>query len=508
MMRAIAQKRTAIPQTIPAKPSTPTLAQRGHGAEVSSTNRIWRALGNQAVQRMVQPKLQMSEPGDECEQEADRVAAHVMRMPEPAAVLTAPKQINRKCAGCEEEEHEKEYKLQAKPTAAARPAGEAPPIVHGVLRSPGQPLDPDARGFFEPRFERDFADVRIHDDAQAARSVREVGALAYTVGRHIVVDPTHYRRGSTEGRRLLAHELTHVLQQSSTPPLVQRQTAGCQELLTEPGATSLVAGRVVHAILATHFRATVQGATTVAIPGASAGPLRSDAICGGDSKVIDPQIIGGASGFGLPDLARRTPAGVLQVAEIKPAVLPCLVDGEEQELRYIDQGNAQDQQQQAWRASLGVSVVTPMPSNAYPPPVLHLVLPGVTAQLKTAWCTPGLLAYSVTASGEPVVVPVPQSRRSEERERLRSEATSRGLVVATGAAAGIAAGVAGRALWKHFWKVVITRFAVRGAVAAGLAAADGPLPIGDLIALGLTLVTIGQIIADWDDIWREADRLA
>ncbi|WP_276140294.1 hypothetical protein [Rhodococcus sp. T2V] len=201
------------------------------------------------------------------------------------------------------------------------------------------------------------------------------------------------------------------------------------------------------------------------------------------------------------------PAGVLEVAEIKPAALPCLIDGEEQELRYINQGNAGDPQQQAWRASLGISEVIPMPSSAYTPPVLHIVLPGVTAELKTAWCTAGLLAYSVTVSGEPVVVPVAQPRRTEARERLRAGAANRGLVVAAGTA-GVVAGVAGRALWKHFWKVVVTRFAVRGALAAGLAAVDGPLPIGDLIALGMTLVTIGQIIADWDDIWREADSLA
>jgi outer membrane protein OmpA-like peptidoglycan-associated protein len=93
----------------------------------------------------------------------------------------------------------------------------APPIVHEVLRSPGQPLDQATRSYFEPRFGHDFSKVRIHADARADRSARAVNALAYTVGRDIAFADGQYSPGSPSGRHLLAHELTHVVQQQATP---------------------------------------------------------------------------------------------------------------------------------------------------------------------------------------------------------------------------------------------------------------------------------------------------
>jgi hypothetical protein len=83
-----------------------------------------------------------------------------------------------------------------------------------VLRSPAQPLDSAARAAMEPLFHRDFSDVRVHSGPQAAASAHAVGALAYTVGRDVVFGAGLYAPGSTAGRRLLAHELTHVAQQA------------------------------------------------------------------------------------------------------------------------------------------------------------------------------------------------------------------------------------------------------------------------------------------------------
>jgi hypothetical protein len=88
-----------------------------------------------------------------------------------------------------------------------------PPIVHEVLKSPGQPLDADTRAFFEPRFGRDFSNVRVHADAHAAESARSVHALAYTVGQDLVFGRQQYLPQTVAGRRLIAHELTHVVQQ-------------------------------------------------------------------------------------------------------------------------------------------------------------------------------------------------------------------------------------------------------------------------------------------------------
>jgi hypothetical protein len=89
----------------------------------------------------------------------------------------------------------------------------APPIVHEVLRSPGQTLDAATRAFFEDRFNRDFRGVRIHTDSRAAQSARSVNAHAYTVGSNIAFAATTFSPGTNEGRRLLAHELAHVAQQ-------------------------------------------------------------------------------------------------------------------------------------------------------------------------------------------------------------------------------------------------------------------------------------------------------
>jgi hypothetical protein len=89
-----------------------------------------------------------------------------------------------------------------------------PGSVHPGLNAPGQPLDSDARGFFEPRFGRNFSAIRIHADEAAARSARDLGARAYTVGNSIAFAADAYAPRSTEGRALLAHELVHTVQQS------------------------------------------------------------------------------------------------------------------------------------------------------------------------------------------------------------------------------------------------------------------------------------------------------
>ncbi len=104
--------------------------------------------------------------------------------------------------------------LQRRPMAPLKSLM-APPIVHEVLRFPGQPLDPATRAFMEPHFGHDFSRVKVHTDAKAAESARAVNALAYTVGRDVVFGGGQYIPGTTLGRKLLAHELTHVVQQSN-----------------------------------------------------------------------------------------------------------------------------------------------------------------------------------------------------------------------------------------------------------------------------------------------------
>lgn len=111
--------------------------------------------------------------------------------------------------------------LQRRPASWTEPAT-VPPIVREVLRSPGRPLDPATRTFMEQRFGHDFSRVRVHSDARAAESARAVNALAYTVGRDVVFGARQYAPEDSGGRRLLAHELTHVVQQG--PALRATQT--------------------------------------------------------------------------------------------------------------------------------------------------------------------------------------------------------------------------------------------------------------------------------------------
>ncbi len=110
------------------------------------------------------------------------------------------------------EEQKKRLNLQRQATTEAA-LSYVPPIVHDVLSSPGKPLSSETRAFMEPRFGHDFSKVRVHTDAKAAESARAVNALAYTVGTDVVFGTMEYAPGTMGGRRLLAHELTHVLQQ-------------------------------------------------------------------------------------------------------------------------------------------------------------------------------------------------------------------------------------------------------------------------------------------------------
>jgi len=178
------------------------------------------------AQLRLQAKLTIGSINDPLEQEADRVADQVMRMLAPeVAPTSATPQVSRKCAGCEADEEEKLQKKEARTAEAA--SSKAPPIVHEVLRSSGQPLDAGTRTFFEPRFGRDFGGIRIHTDAKGAESARAMNALAYTVGQHVVFNASQYTLHNQLGRRLLAHELVHTLQQGAAqqPEVALRQAA-------------------------------------------------------------------------------------------------------------------------------------------------------------------------------------------------------------------------------------------------------------------------------------------
>jgi hypothetical protein len=172
--------------------------------------------------KRLQPKLVVGGAHDQAEREADRVAATVMQGFGSSAGDTSGIMPNVQRASTEPS------------TSGPEPA--APPIVDRVLAGSGQPLHPGAQRFFEARFGRDFGSVRVHTDAEAASSARAVDAHAYTVGNHLVFGASRYAPETAAGQYLLAHELTHVVQQgaalrrdSISPPIdVEEQEEDAQ----------------------------------------------------------------------------------------------------------------------------------------------------------------------------------------------------------------------------------------------------------------------------------------
>jgi 3D (Asp-Asp-Asp) domain-containing protein len=114
------------------------------------------------------------------------------------------------CEGCRKKKSQGKTKVSA---LESQNDSSVPSIVHEVLRSSGEPLDASTRAFMEPRFGHDFSRVRVHTDGQAAESAGAMNALAYTVGRDVVFGRGQYAPDSRAGSKLLAHELTHVVQQ-------------------------------------------------------------------------------------------------------------------------------------------------------------------------------------------------------------------------------------------------------------------------------------------------------
>lgn len=201
--------------------------------------------------------MTVNKPGDKFEQEADRMAEKVMRMPAPAPGKEEKLQRSpeEKLQKKDEEKIQKapatEDKLQKKDDDKIQkaPAGEeklqrdgsgAPAVAAGTQTAiqgktgGGQPLSSDVRSHMEPRFNADFGNVRVHHDAESASLNNQLSARAFTYQNHIFFSRDQYQPGTSEGRQLLAHELTHTIQQghavqrspqvstTTTPPAVQR----------------------------------------------------------------------------------------------------------------------------------------------------------------------------------------------------------------------------------------------------------------------------------------------
>lgn len=199
-----------------------------------------------------QPKLSVNRPDDIYEREADAAAEHVMQKPSnreqpvffsPQPVVASPP-VQAKCTACEEEEKlqreegsaEDNFRgeqiecaqcedddaksIQRKGRQQVNTSTNS--LIENTLQSTGQSMDGATRGFMENRFGYDFSNVRIHNDSQAHQSASEINALAYTHKNQIAFASGQYQPHTYEGKKLLAHELTHVVQQSKSPRNIQR----------------------------------------------------------------------------------------------------------------------------------------------------------------------------------------------------------------------------------------------------------------------------------------------
>jgi hypothetical protein len=201
---------------MPARPARVVQRKCGCGAHTAS------ATGDcpQCQRRKrLQPKLAIGASHDPLEHEADRIADQVMAGRGHNPANDSPLRIQR-------------FSGQAIGDPAT-----APDSVDRVLATPGVPLEPVVRHNMEARFGYDFSRVRVHSDTASARSARHVHAHAYTAGYDIVFDTGRFAPATTEGRRLLAHELTHVVQQAGVSAAIQRDASGSSEA---PDAGELV----------------------------------------------------------------------------------------------------------------------------------------------------------------------------------------------------------------------------------------------------------------------------
>jgi len=216
------------PMATPQTPQGLLEGQRQPEQSCESSPPLHRYLGNSYLQAMtttpqrlgLQAKLRVNESGDIYEQEADRVADQVMAAPTHANVRSAPLQIQR-------------FSNSWHGQTDAAPAS-----VGQTLASPGRPLEPLLRQDMEQRFGHDFSAVRVHTDAAAEQSARDVNAHAYTLGHSIVFGAGQFAPGTAEGRRLIAHELTHVVQQSGAKGGLVGQAVASPVLQRKPDGKS------------------------------------------------------------------------------------------------------------------------------------------------------------------------------------------------------------------------------------------------------------------------------
>jgi Domain of unknown function (DUF4157) len=247
--------RSIMTETTAKSQSESTIAP-SHPSVTPALFKLQRQIGNQAVTQMLQAKMTVGKPNDAYEQEADRVADTVMRMPDAVVqrqeeqeetarmkpissllqrqgdeqkdetaqaksivgaitpIVQRQEEQEETAQMLQRQEEKKDEHAQAKGSSDLTPAV-SPQLESRIqtIRGGGQPLPDNTRTFFESRFGHDFGGIRVHTDSQAAETAGQLNAQAFTIGRNVFFGAGHYEPHTSKGQWLMAHELTHTIQQ-------------------------------------------------------------------------------------------------------------------------------------------------------------------------------------------------------------------------------------------------------------------------------------------------------
>jgi hypothetical protein len=321
----------------------------------------------------------------------------------------AKAKVSGKCTECVE--NTRKGVLQRKATSK-HDVDEVPPIVYDVLRSSGQPLDPETRAFFEPRFGQDFSRVRIHRDDLAGQSADAINAIAYAVGEHVVFRAGAYAPTTTEGRGILAHELTHVVQSPrSSVDFGALRLAVDSDSLAERIANATQAQMTSGQEFST-MSGVVQSSTIHRLRGSPAGGC---GLCYGSTKEVGKEahkriqsafrskygslilsetempVVSPSSGdeSGRLDLASPIALDEIAIGEIKPANLAGVLQGDLDLFWYEDQLRGLGMKTQRLRLPPPLEPI-PFPTLAPPncPQYQNLYVDPPFEGVYTYWCIP------------------------------------------------------------------------------------------------------------------------
>lgn len=392
-------------------------------------------------------------------------------------------------------------------------------------RSNGKPLDRETKKTMETGFAADFSAVKIHDDEKAASLANEFNANAFTVGQDIYFSKNAYQPRTNTGKKLLAHELTHSLQGVNYIARNRRAPGPTNHC----GQTNNISS-LQHLIIQLWYQfwqppLLREYEMPADMSPGSYYPQRTEGGWGDLEEELGraevERLSSGNYTINLADLV--DPASHHMWEIMHPSDDP--IQKRIQLNGYINRANfhcGSPQFQPGERLPIQyipsperpLLIVTPILGGLlqyrYGPEIERVpavrrdrILERLLDSIRNRYT---FIMPEELLSPAPAEQAVPVQSGLPAADPEAAAAARRRLAVAAGVTVtGVAAAVIRRAAWRHFWRVVAQRFAARGAAAVLLSAADGPLPFGELASVGIGLVTVIQIINDWNNLWQSAE---